>query len=373
MLPAVAVLLLLLQSCSSTPAPAPTPALLKGRALLYQAENRYAYPQAIQALEEAVAEAPDDAGAALDLAYAYTKRGRYAQALPLLDALAEKPRTLPRARRGWLQALHLKALDRVPEEAAAWARVTAAQPQDRWAWYEQASALASLRRFDEAAAAAAAAARTEPDPARWESSWLYYLHSKALYRAGRYAAAGAAAARGKGNATTWRSTYFRQALAELKSGVMTDPEVAVAEYLRLAREEARTSEEVAYANIALFFFELGDYDQANSYATQAMALGNSAYPMWTRAFAQAEAGQPAAALELASNALTEHPDHRYLTAALGWAHYRLGDAAAATAALEQAVTQGPRRNFHMEALLDHARALTANPASDPAPPIAFIE
>jgi tetratricopeptide (TPR) repeat protein len=368
-------LLALTAGCSATtPRIAePSPALQEGRELLYGAANRFEYPRAIELLAQAVGEAPENSPARLDLAYAYLKRGRYTDAEAQLNAVPADGRGLRAKQQLWASALRLKVQDRVAEEAEAWARITQADPNDRWAWYEQASALASLRQFEAASAAAAAAVAAEPDPKRWESSWLYYLHSKALYRNGDYAQAARAAARGKGNATTWRSTYFRQAMAEIKTGAIADPETAVAEYLRISNAEGRNTNATTYANIALFYFELGDFDAAVRYARQAVAEDDGAYPQWTLAFSLAEAGQEKAGEKVAAAALENHPTNRYLLAAQGWARYRNGQCAASVEDLQAAKDVGPRRNHHLEALLGHALRCSNDPGTPAAPPVLFIE
>lgn len=368
-------LLTLIAGCTATtPRSAePSPALQAGRDLLYGADNRFEYPRAIELLEQAVGEAPGHSAARLDLAYAYLKRGRYADAEAQLAAMPADGRGLSAQQQLWANALQLKVQDRGAQEADAWARITRAHPNERWAWYEQASALAALRQFEAASAAAAAAARAEPDPKRWEASWLYYLHSKALYRNGNYEQAARAAAQGKGNATTWRSTYFRQAIAEIKTGAIADPEVAVAEYLRISKAEGRNTYATTYANIALFFFELGDFDAAVRYARQAVTEGDDAYPKWTLAFSLAEAGDAWNGEQIASTALAKHPDNRYLLAARGWARYRAGKCSASVEDLQGATNAGPRRNHHLEALLGHAQRCSDDPGTPPAPPVLFIE
>ncbi|MEM9532488.1 MAG: tetratricopeptide repeat protein [Pseudomonadota bacterium] len=351
--------------------PAKETALQRGRALLYDAPNRFGYSEAAELLREAAAAQPDVPQVQLDFAYALSKIGRFDELKQQVGRMTRRSPTLTDPQRHWLAALTERAHDRIGPEISTWQTLVEAAPDDRWAWYELSSTLARAERYGEAAAAAGRAAALEPDPARWESSWLYYLHSKALFRSGQYRQAVAAAEPGKRNATTWRSTFYRQALARMKS----EPETASAlvdEYWRISREEGRNNDAYTEANVALWFYELGDYDQAAEHARRSWSREPTAYAAWVIGFSLTEAGRPGEAQAFLDAAARDFGDNSFVQIARGWALYRQGKLPEAKQALVSAQQLSARWQSLLSYTMDVVNGALANPAAEPAPPIPWL-
>ncbi len=320
---------------------------MRARDALYNAATRYEYPAAIEALQAVVDQSPQDATSRLALVYGHLKRGQYDKARPHVAHLQTNPAALNTKERLWLAAFEAKVADRPVETVDRWRSVVRAFPDDRWGWYELATASANLEDYTVAASAAAQALRIESDPAKWEASWIYYLRSKALFRSGKYDAAVAAARAGKDNASTWRSTYFRMAIAQIASG---DQQVAasfVDNYRAISAREGRNNESYTQANIALFYYELGEYDLAVKYAQKAHQLDAASYPTWALSYCLAEAGDMAQALDVIDAAANKFPDDPHVAAAHGWALFRAGQLAQAVEVLKAAAGKSSRDIFYI--------------------------
>ncbi len=318
--------------------------------LLFDAPNRYAYPDAVAALDAVVADDPQDPKANLLLVYALGKSGKYDKAKAhLLAATQGKDRLAPRDQL-WLAALAARVNDEKADEPMQWRRVVDAYPNDRWAWYELASSHLTLEQFEQSAEAARQALSVEPDPARWEASWIYYLHSKALYRSGRYAEAVTAAEAGRANQTTWRSTFFRMAMAQAAAGQVEDIESLVNRYREISLEEGRNNESYTEANIALFYHELGDYARAVEHARRSAVLESGAYQSWALAYCLTDNQQPQEALEVLEAASEKYPTDPHVMASRGYALLALGRLEEARASIEAADAASPRKNFFFSQL-----------------------
>ena len=370
---------LLLSSCATRIAPEVAGAsseaarlYSEAREALYEADSRFEYPAAIELLERAVAADPANARARLDLIYAYTKQGRYEDAEPHALAASGMANRLTDAQRLWLAALRERLADRPQREIDAWRAVTAAEPANRWAWYELAVSLSALERYDEAADAAAQALALQPDPGEWDASWLHYMHSKALFRSGQYDAAVNAAENGRSLPDTWRATYYRLALARAKAGQADELDAFIDEYRRITAEEGRTSPAYLEANIALMHFELGNYDRAAELARRALAMEDTAYPGWVLGYSLIEAGRPTEALRELEAARARHPDDVYLSAARGWALYRLDRLEEARTALLEARALSKRTNYRVEHDLAAVERALADPDAPRAAPIPWL-
>ncbi|MFK7958071.1 MAG: tetratricopeptide repeat protein [Lysobacterales bacterium] len=317
----------------------------QGKALVFDAPTRYEYPKAIELLEQAISESPEDPAAHATLAYAYAKRSNYPKILEHVEKAKAGAASFSESQRVWLAALTAKANDQRALEVSHWQDAVALEPNNRWAWYELASAHANIPDYAAAALAAEKALSIEPDPARWESSWIYYLHSKALFRNGQAAEAVVAAAKGEGLETTWRSTYYRMAMAQIAAGDQQVAESFVDDYRKISNTEGRNSESYTEANIALFYFELGNFSAATKHAQNAFELDPKAYQTWTLSFSQSEMGQPQLGLDTAEAGLSQFPDDPMLMAAKAWALFRLGQTEQASSAIAAAQT-GSKRSVH---------------------------
>lgn len=368
---------LLLNACQAKPPAASSIASSnadyeKAIDLLYNAATRFEYPKAIEHLEAALAAMPDNAETQLYLIYAYLKRSNFEAASAQAGALKNNLGVLSKNQRLWFEALYAKINDQSENEARAWEKVVAAHPQDRWAWYELSSVQSVMEDYAGAAISAEKALQVEPDASKWEASWIYYLLSKAYYRSGQVEKGIEAAQRGKDNKTTWRSTYFRQSLAELKSGKKTDHEGIVADYIEVSSQEGRNNLTYTYANVALFYHELGDLKNAELYAQKSYNREPEAYPSWALGFAQADNGKADEALALLTKAAEASPNNNYVHAAKGWALYRLGRYDEAQASLKTALANTKRKNYSIEGLAAVIDNAITNPDAPAAPQIPWL-
>lgn len=344
----------------------------QGRSLLFNARNRFQYADAASLLEKAVAEEDSSASAHLALAYAYLKRGNYAGATEQAGLAARSLDELGEQEKLWLPAIAARAADRAKDEINAWSEVVAAFPEDRWAWYELASANISVENFEASAQAAEAALEIEPDPGKWEASWIYYLHSKALFRGGYPKESAVAAAPGEANATTWRSTFFRMALGLAASGEADRIAEFVETYREISQEEGRNNPAMTETNISLFYYELGFYEEAATHAQAALDIAPGAYQSWALGYALIEGGKPDLAMAAIEAGLKLKPDDVYLNAARGWALYRKGDFAGAEQSLLDAQRLAKRRNLRVEQDLAVVRAARNGTEDVPAPKIRWL-
>ncbi|MEM8984233.1 MAG: hypothetical protein AAGC71_14465 [Pseudomonadota bacterium] len=375
------VAILALVACTAAPRPSATPLAsldtdskaLYERALvtLYSASDRFAYPAAVDALTDLIERYPTFGAARLHAAYAASKVGRYDAMAEHLEQASRYPASLSPRERLWLAALSQRADDEPFAEVDAWRKVTTMHPGDRWAWYELASTLSRVERYREAADAAGQAIAQEPNTERWEASWLFYLRSKALYRSGQYAAAIRAANPGQANRTTWRSTFYRRALAEARLDPTLVPAL-VDEYRAISAAEGRNNAAYTEANIALFYYELGDFAAAVDFAKASWDAQPSGYAAWSLAFALIESGKADAALAFIDQSATAFETNSFLQVARGWALYRLGRLDDSLDALNKAAELSSRWQYLIDFALRTVQRANAQPDLAPAPPIAWL-
>lgn len=333
----------------------------EGVKILYNAATRYEYPKAIEHLEAALRADPMDTDTKFHLVYAYLKRSKYDDARALSAELKNGNATLSDEQSLWLDAMSAKIEDKSEAEIRAWQKVLKNNPADRWAWYELSAAQSTMELYADAAISAEEALKVEADASKWEASWIYYLLSKAYYRSGQYSKGVEAAKRGKDNQTTWRSTYFRQSLAELKAGQVSDHERVVTEYLDVSNKEGRNNLGYTYANIALFYHELGDLENAEIYARKSYAIDPKGYQYWALGFILADNGKAEEALNVLMIGAEAFPKNNYVHAAKGWTLYRLGRHEEAQAAFKEAKAHSNRRNYSLEGLANIIDEAIANP------------
>jgi len=357
---------------SESPVKAVNTDYTQGIDILYHAKTRYEYPKAIEHLEAALNSNPDDFKTQFHLIYAYLKRSKYAEAGRIANKLSKNLGALSAKERLWFEALNAKINDDSTAEIAAWKKVVSAHPLDRWAWYELAVAHSTLQQYANAATSGGKALEAEADPAKWESSWVYYLISKAYYRSGQYEKGAAAAEKGKHNQTTWRATYFRQSLAELKSGAQSDHKTIIAEYIEVSNKEGRNKLPYTHTNIALFYHELGDLDNAEIYARKAFMKEPQAYQHWALGFVLADNGKVEEALQILDKAASEFTDNNYIHAARGWTLYRLGRLEDARTAFKTAKAHSKRRNYSIEGMAKIIDNAISNPNAPSAPQIPWL-
>lgn len=346
--------------------------LEQGRSILYNAETRFEYPKAISIFENIISLEPDNAEAHFELIYAYLKQQRFNDAKPVLETLLPKRNNLSQKQNLWLDAFESSINDDNEAEILAWEKVTNNYPDDRWGFYELSIAYSLFQNYEKAAEASEAALRLEPSSSKWGATWIYYLHSKSLYRSGQYEKAIKAANAGKDNPTSWRSTFFRMKLAEIKNGSLTDVQSAIDEYIEISNTEGRNNLTYTHANIALFYFELGDYQNAEKYARMSYEADQSAYQTWTLGFSLIENGKHKEAFDLLSEGSETHPSDFMVQLGKGWAHYRLNQFEEARNAILKAKEISPRKHHDIEKSLEIVNAAISNPEAPKAPSIPWL-
>ena len=323
---------------------------------LLDAQTRFEYPAIVSRLENTVAESPTDVTARLSLVYGYLKTGQYHKARPEAEWLQQHGDRLGANAKLWLAALRARIDDDSTREIAAWRRVVAANPRDRWAHYELAAALSMVEDYAGAAVQAARALQIEPDPGQWEASWVHYLLSKALTRSGQHEQAIAVAEASSGNATTWRSTYFRMALAQIAAGDAQLAETFADDYRQVSIADGRNNESYTEANIALFFYELGDYERAIGHARKAYELDPKGYQSWALAYNLTENGLAREGLQIMDKAAAEFPNDPHVLAARGWTLYRMGRHEEAREMLIEAQANSERKIFYIDRIRETIEA-----------------
>lgn len=336
------------QAATLTAAPTPAATTVSARDALFSAGSRFEYPDIVSQLEEALAAAPNDAETRLALVYGYLKIGEYDKARAQVNQTQGRRDRLDQRGRLWLDAFETRINDEPRREIDAWQRVVDVSPDDRWAHYEHAVSLANVENYAGAAAAATRALRIEPDPREWEASWIYYLQSKSLARSGQHQAAVASAAAARGSATTWRSTFFRMALAQIAAGDTALSDTVADDYRRISSIDGRNNLSYTEANIALFFYELGDYERAVDHARRAYDLDPKGYQAWALSYNLTEMGRAEEGLEIIEKAAVEFPDDAHVLAARGWTLFRLGRMEEARQSLIAAQANSERKVFYID-------------------------
>lgn len=344
----------------------------KGRDILYNAETRFEYPKAISIFENIISVEPEHAEAHFELIYAYLKQQRFDDARPILNALIPNRNKLTKKNNLWLEAFIHNINDNNEEEVLAWENVTEKYPEDRWGFYELSIAYSIFQNYEKAAAASEIALNLEPDSSKWSATWIYYLHSKSLYRSGQYEKAIQAANAGKENTTSWRSTFFRMKLAEIKNRSLTNVQSAIDEYIAISNTEGRNNLTYTHANIALFYFELGDYQNAEKYARMSYEADQSAYQTWTLGFSLVENGKHDEAFNLLSEGTEIHSKDFMVQLGKGWALYRLNRFEEARTAILKAKEISPRKHHDVEKSLEIVNNAIANPEATKAPSIPWL-
>ena len=340
----------------------------EGKDLLHMAVTRLEYPDAVTLLEQAVAEDEDLAPARLWLAVGYAKLAKWTQAREQIAQAERLASGLNDGEQLLLAAVSAQAAGEPAAEIAAWKTLLAHDPGDRWAWYNLAAAHMIVEDFQAAVAATDAALALVEDPARWEASWLYYVRSKALYRMGEFEQAIAAAEPARSTETTWRSTLYRQGIAQFGAGDSDAGNASINEYIDWSRQEGRISESYLDINVGLFYYEIGDFDQAERYARRGFeSAGGSSYAYWALGYTLVEADKLSEGMALLEQGLDQHPDNADLLEAYGWGLYRQGRAEAARDYLLKAKAAYGRYNHRLEEHLAAIMLAIANPDAPPAP------
>ena len=254
-------------------------------------------------------------------------------------------------------------------EIEAMERLAQRRPVDRWLRYDIARAHGELEDYPAVVRSARRALEMSSPGANWEGSWIHYLHSKALFRAGDPRAAIAAAERGRPEKTTWRSTLYRMALGQFAAADVAGGQRSLDEYVRYAREEGRTTEALIQLNVGVFYHELGDLPAAEKYLRDGLALDpSSTYGLWALGYVLIEKpGALAEGTALIDRGLSASPADRNLLEAKGWALYRAGQPRDALAALGRARQAADGWDQRLENHLAEVTVALVDPRRPPAP------
>ena len=335
----------------------------EGLRVLAEAKDRFDHPKAAELLEKAVTEDNANAHARFALLYAYVLFSQFAKAQDLLPQVLAVRGELEDQDALWLDALAARIDDDRDAEIAAWKTLTDAYPEDRWAWYQRGAAYLFVEQFDAVAQTTAKALELEPDPSQWSASWIYYMYSKALFRSGNYLAAVEAAKPAEETPAVWRASYYRYALARVKSGEANKADEFAEEYRRISRREGLNSDFVTEGNLGLFFFEADDYKRAIEQFRLAMTMGESV-PLYTNlGYNLVFAGELEEAPSTLEEGMAKYPKRASLQGAYGWALYKDGQLEQARDALIKARQLSKRRSFRIEKDLSTVEAALQNPNS----------
>lgn len=354
------------QSERQDPAGSDTTALShleRGRDLLFNAETKDDYPKAIEYLEKAVAADPNNASAQVALVYAYTKRGKYTEAAPYLtsaDALRDQ---LTKKDKLWLDALATRVANDHDLQSERWLKVIAEYPEDRWAWYELAVSYTVVDRYELAADACAKALAIEPDPFKWSASYIYYVHSKALYRLGDYEATIKAAEAGRSDPlpTNWNLARYNLSAARVSSGQVEDMDAFEEEYIQAMRDDGRHSDFLIDIDTGFFFFEVGEYERALKFMKIVHDPNPLAITYSIMGYSLTELGRLDEAFALLDSGLTEFPNDAEILTSKAWALYRVGQYEEAKENVVTAISVAPRKKNHFDRTLAIVDAALEDP------------
>jgi len=342
-----------------------------GKKLLFSPRKRSDYDASIALLEKAVDQNQQDNSIKIALSYAYLKKNLYPQALEQLSLISESKKDsgtqLSQIDQLWANALQARLNDNYQQEIEAWNALLSITPHARWAWYEIASLHYRSEQYKQSAAAIEKALEIEPEENLWGASYIYYLHSKSLYRLGNYAAAITAAEPGIRNKDTQRATYYRKIIAQIAAGEINDPSEALATYRKMSEQDGKTDEAVLQTNIALLFLELGDYETSVKRARIAYKISQDSYQTWALAYALTEQGKPGEGLELLTKAADIFPENASIRAGKAWAHYRLNQLEQSFSDLKHAQQLSSRKHSGIERDIKIVEAAIAKPNAKQAP------
>ncbi|MGQ0836284.1 MAG: hypothetical protein ACT4O5_15470 [Gammaproteobacteria bacterium] len=332
--------------------------------------NRFEYADIARQLEEVLRRAPDAQGARLLRIAALVKAGEKAAAGGEMKRVAAVRDKLDDVEQLRLRVLAANLAGKPQEEIRFLNALAERQPEDRWLRYELARAHSEVEQYAQAVEYVDQALALAGPEARWEGSWIHHLHSKALLRSGgdpREAIAAALA--GRGEATTWRSTLYRLALAQYAAGDAVAGRNSLEEYVKQARQEGRISDAAVQVNIGLFFYELADYKQAEKHLRDGLALDpDNTYGLWALGFLLIEKpGGLEEGKSVIERGLAKAPNDANLLDARGWALYRANRAAEGYSWLRRAQLAGGDYN---QRIVDHLAAVAAElkePKRPPAP------
>jgi tetratricopeptide (TPR) repeat protein len=298
---------------------------LVARARFENPANRFEYAEIARQLELALASDPEAHHARLLRIAALIKADDRGAAGREMTRLAPARNQLDDLARIELRVLAAHLAGRPQEEIRFLTELLAHRPEDRWLRYELARAHADLEEYAGAVEYIREALALTDTEERWEGSWIHCLHSEAILRSGGNPRdAIAAALAGRGEATTWGPTLYRLALAQYAAGETEAGQKSLDEYIGWSREKGGMSDALVQIRLGEFFYELGDYKQAEKHLRDALALDpDNTYGLWALGYLLIEKpGGLEEGRKLIDRGLELAPEDPNLLDARGWALYR---------------------------------------------------
>lgn len=320
-----------------------------GKDLLFNAATKHDYPKAILSLEEAYEANPNNAEIQIALIYAYSKKSKYDEAQSLVASATALKGQLSEQDQLWLDALTAK-VNRDPKlESEMWEKAVSAFPNDRWAWYELSTSYTVIDEYQSAADACVRALEIEPNPSKWEASYLYFVHSKALLRLGdaKGAIKAAEAGRTEPLASNWNLARFNLYVAKTVAGDITDYDQLETDYLAAMHRDGTHSDFLITIDTGFFFFEIGDYERAIKFMKQVHDPKPLSITYAIMAYSLTELGREEEALNLLEEARTAFPGDPDILTANAWTLYRIGDLEAAIDRSSAALAVAPKTKNHV--------------------------
>lgn len=334
---------------------------ISGKATLLNAVNFTDVADATKLLEKEIEMDNGDISNHVALIYAYTRVNNFTAASELINQIERLNVQFSRSDQLWFDALKAKTSDEPEDEIEAWNRLLNSFSNDRWAHYELASIYYRTEQYDLTVEAIKKALKIAPNDEKWGASYIYYLQSKSLHRIERYEEAIAAAEIGMRNPATKRATTYRKAMALAALGKETEAEATLEEYRNFSKTNENVNLSALKTNIALYYFELGNFGQALQYAQEGVMMSDGVYQSWALGYILIESGEPEKGLSILEKAKFKYPNNVNILAAIGWAQYRLYEYEEAYSFLMAAKAASKRKNSGVERDLEIVNAVLNNP------------
>jgi len=343
-----------------------------GTDILFNTRDKADYLKAIEYLETAIEKEPENGKAHNALIYAYIKRNKYEDAAKILGAARALKPSLSTIDQYSFDALEARIVQDELSEIEAWKKVLAEAPKSRWAWWELATAYYRTEDYQAVVDAIDQALLVEPNERAWDASMLPYIHSKAHFRLGNYDAAIKTSEPGIRNESAKRPTYYRKILGLMASNQADDPTGLFRTYFEYSKRDGKVNESFYNANIALLYFELADYENAEKHARIGYALSPGFYQTFVLGYSMTENGKADEALNFFSQEQNDFPDNLYVQSAKGWAMYRLGKYKDAKVQYLKAKALGKRKNWAVERDLKIINAALSDPTLPQVEPVRWF-
>jgi len=158
----------------------------------------------------------------------------------------------------------------------------------------------------------------------------------------------------------------------MASNQADDPTGLFRTYFEYSKRDGKVNESFYNANIALLYFELADYENAEKHARIGYALSPGFYQTFVLGYSMTENGKADEALNFFSQEQNDFPDNLYVQSAKGWAMYRLGKYKDAKVQYLKAKALGKRKNWAVERDLKIINAALSDPTLPQVEPVRWF-